>query len=405
MPWTDRLLTMEYRSPSGDRFVLQFDDLARTGGKKAPVTEFPGQDQAGVQELGELTPRFPITCYITGVDYDQEADRFWAALEEEGAGRLAHPRWGTIEVLPLQKEQREQFVDGAGRAVFSIEFIKVSDRSFEFPRVSTSVDDRIVSSADDAQEAITASLDGVDTTDVLQQSAVSEFAADAATTVVSEFDAILDEADDIRAEIEETAAEINRNIDALVEDPQELISTFVGLVRAPAIAGKSVIQKVRGYSGLGTALGAQLASVGSEYADFGLQVSLGIWRAIMFAAGLATTEGGIATRADAQRVADALTDLQSTATTAIESLETEPDYTAQAAANLVVTRALDNLIDRSLSLPTERVLTLDRAVTPLTLTWELYGGIDRLDELISYNNLRGDELLMIPRGREVRWYA
>ena len=55
-------------------------------------------------------------------------------------------------------------------------------------------------------------------------------------------------------------------------------------------------------------------------------------------------------------------------------------------------------------MPTERVFVLDHGVPPIRLVYELYGSIDRLDQFIGYNDLSGNELLMIPSGREVRWF-
>ncbi len=73
--------------------------------------------------------------------------------------------------------------------------------------------------------------------------------------------------------------------------------------------------------------------------------------------------------------------------------------------NLAISSALNGLIDQALNLPTERVIILDREMTPLDLVWELYGDIERLEEFIEYNNLCGDEILWLTRGREVRWYV
>ena len=104
----DRLRTMRYIAPSGSEFVLEFDELVRTLGKKSIASEYPGRDAGSVQDLGRRTRRYPIVCYISGPDYDEEADRFAAALEESGPGVLEHPRWGTLDVHPSLARQHDR---------------------------------------------------------------------------------------------------------------------------------------------------------------------------------------------------------------------------------------------------------------------------------------------------------
>jgi hypothetical protein len=78
-------------------------------------------------------------------------------------------------------------------------------------------------------------------------------------------------------------------------------------------------------------------------------------------------------------------------------------------ASLVSAAAL--LLEKSFALRAARRVTLTRDCTPLDLVWELMkpaSGDDleaALDQLIKQNKLGGDDLLMIPAGREVAYYA
>ena len=76
MPYLDRLREAGYRSPSGVEFIFQFQDLERTGSKKAPIHEFPQQDLPEVQDLGQAAVHFGIKAVFTGEDYDLTADDF-----------------------------------------------------------------------------------------------------------------------------------------------------------------------------------------------------------------------------------------------------------------------------------------------------------------------------------------
>ena len=64
------------------------------------------------------------------------------------------------------------------------------------------------------------------------------------------------------------------------------------------------------------------------------------------------------------------------------------------------------LVEVSFSLTPERRIVLDRPRTIVDLAGELYGSIDdRLDFMISTNNLTGSEILELPRGTSVVYYS
>jgi prophage DNA circulation protein len=131
MSYIDRLRTLKYTSPKGTSFNLQFDDLSRNGTRKIAVSESPDKDLPSIQDLGLAAEKYPVEVYISGADYDKEADRFFNALREKGVAELAHPRWGNMQVIPLSFSQVEKFVDGARRAVFTIEFVRASVETFQ----------------------------------------------------------------------------------------------------------------------------------------------------------------------------------------------------------------------------------------------------------------------------------
>lgn len=406
--YTDRLRELKYISPGGEEFTLQFDSLSRRGGKKAPVSEFPGQDQGAIQDLGETTLVFPITCYISGPDYDEEADRFWQALTEDGTGRLLHPRYGNHNVLPSSKTQTEEFVNGTRRAVFEIEFIKADDEQLEFPKIVTAADLGLGTFADTAAETITQSVPE-EVTDPGLLTQLSDTVTGAVDTISGAVDKITGFTDDIIEAVDGAINEITRNIDTLIAAPQDLMESLLTLYRLPARAIVDVEAKINGYATIYEGLVDSFIETTEEYGEiFGL-IAAGNLSAIGIAAAEATIMGNIPTRKQAGNIVYNLSDLQANINDSIEEIETAGsfnyDYNVALATENVISGALNNLIDRALSLPTEKVFILDRNITPIQLAYELYGDLDRLDFLIDYNNFTGDDLFLLYRGTEVRWYA
>jgi hypothetical protein len=134
--------------------------------------------------------------------------------------------------------------------------------------------------------------------------------------------------------------------------------------------------------------------------------------AVQIAAAESTIDGTLNTRDDALSVVNQLSSLNSNLSNALEAVEAAggftADYESRAAAEQVATRAINNLIDRALNLPAEKSRIMSEALSPIELIDSLYTDIDdfetALADFIEYNKLAGNEILIVPRGREVRWY-
>ena len=85
------------------------------------------------------------------------------------------------------------------------------------------------------------------------------------------------------------------------------------------------------------------------------------------------------------------------------ALDTGGGYQAMQRA---VATAAGMLVAISFDLVPERRIVLDRARTIVDLAAELYGTVDsRLDFLIETNGLTGSEILELPRGSTILYYA
>jgi hypothetical protein len=62
------------------------------------------------------------------------------------------------------------------------------------------------------------------------------------------------------------------------------------------------------------------------------------------------------------------------------------------------------ILNQSLQIPTEKSIILEKDTTPIEFVFSLTDNIDRLDELMSYNNLQGRNILVIQKGTTLRYY-
>jgi hypothetical protein len=407
--YTDRLRQPVYRSLSGATFVLQFDDVERSGGKKAAVHEFPQQDAASVQDLGNQEQRFPMTVYFTGADYDQQADAFWQALSERGAGALQHPRYGDIPVLPLSWSQTEKWVDGVGRADFRVEFIRSPD-TVAFPITVVAIDTAIsagVASAIELSVEIAAGqffpINAADIANIKNQALFG------IRSLKSAFDSILSTAESIQAEFNALFEEITSGIDELIAAPGELYTKMAQLASIPAQIVTSVSSKVDSYIAL-------FSEPVPEELTNAQAINIGEMTVYPFGAlAVASTIGDIQSRGEAVAISDKLSGAVDTFNSRIELVESaSPSYRQNQAILAQLKDSMDkaraSLLDRSYSLKTERRVTLASERTPIDLLSEFFANeitdLDAaLDDFILSNGLKSDEIILVPAGREVVYYV
>ena len=402
MPYADRLRTARYRSPSGYEISFSFRELQRSSGHKGGAHEAPQSDDAIVQDLGVSALHFSVEATIHGPDYDQDADRFFDMLRESGYGVLLHPRWGDINVLPVTFLQRESFVDGAGSAVFDIDFVRVPD--VQIPATSGAA-----ALADDAETAAAAAR---------EQCAVTPSAAAQVSAVTQSFTAqvvdfrgrvttMLARVGSLATDFESAYTAFIDTLDTLLLDPIALAEAYIALVRMPAQAVISIPTKARAYADTLLAMTASALTVGASEPEAAARVMQ--YLATLIGLAEATITGDLSTRTEALTVVDVLVEALEAALAAIEADEAATGYVAPAEivtlARALVAQAQALMLAQSFGLAVERRIVLTEDATPLDLVWQFYGDLERLDEFIAHNALADDEIWLIPRGREVRYYA
>jgi len=398
MSYLDRIRSAEYVTPSGANFVFNFDDLARSGGKKASVHEFPGQDSASVEDLGLSSQHVPMKIYFTGKDYDQTADAFWNSLGEKGPGTLRHPRFGDLSVLAMTFSQQERFVDGLGRAEFDIDFIIVPERE-AFPTSSVNMEATAVATADTAAAA---------SSNAMAESFVPQTArefTESKEVVMGSVEDLASWGTEITASSEEMATAFDKavrdfenQIDILMADPVALSQAYIKICRIPAQGEGSILAKVSGYTVL---LESTLAfgPISSAAESIKALMLSGLTTAAIDS----TLNGTVRSRQEAIQAADILSEIYRDALAGLE--EVNADRATLEALAEAASLAGKSLLERSFSLESERRISLDAERTPLDFVFEVYGDIDRLDEFIETNGLTGDALFLIPAGREVVYYG
>lgn len=415
MPDYDSIIRRaRYIAPSGATFVLQFDDVERTSAKKVAVHELPQQDTPIVQDQGNQAKRYPFSCYFTGDTCYTDADALDAALAEIGPGTFEHPMFGNLDVLAETWGEVRKLVDGLGRVDFTIAFVQAPKIVALSSSTSGSISDELNRSVDDAMaassESAAADFAPANAADMLATknrtvSGVSKFAT--ATRKIASG------VSEVSTSINRQVRNITNNIDDLIGAPLELFNALATLAKTPATITTGIADKINAYREQAVSIAE---SIPASYAQAVASVE-----SLFYALGGAcqsSTNGDLSSRSNAIAAADSLGSITDTMLGYVEASESAvPGYhpSAEIIAQFIdaASQARSALLSRAFNLRTERRITLDVETTPLNLIAQFYGtsplevpDIDAaLDEIIATNGLIGEEIFLIPAGREVVYYA
>ncbi len=413
MSWLDRVKEAAYTSPSGVRQTFLYENVRNEIDKKTSAFDFPDADGTFVQDLGRSGRRYPLRVFFTGSDYDLDADQFDALLLEPGVGRLEHPLYGTVDVVPFGTiSRRDDLKTGANQSITEVTFWETIGLIYP------------TSQADPAAE-VQASLEtfrtkaaetfeaNTDLQDAIGQASLESTYLGLLSTAKGALTTIADTLDSVDSIFNAVFDSVNQGIDVLIKTPLTLALQTAIMVQAPSRATALIEDRLSAYSDLLTSIttgegarvspdsnskGSNTFHTGDLFA--GLYVSGSVSSAVNNR--FKTRGGALAAAEVLLEQLDTLTEWRDAGFTALSQIDTGESYQQLQDA---VARAAGFLVDISFTLKQERGLVVDRDRTVIDLVAELYGSVDdQLDFFINSNALSGSEILEIPRGREIVYY-
>lgn len=410
MTWETRLRAPKYTSPSGAEFEFIFEDVTKTTPRKTAVFEFPDVDATYVQDLGRAGRRVPLRLIFSGADYDQDAARFDDALNERGRGRLEHPIYGVLDVVPSGEiTRRDDLKTAANQAVYEITFIEsIVDL---FPEAQTDSDAALSATLEEQTTGAADQLNqDADTSSPSALASIKSAATGALDAVKAGVQTVANTQEDIARQFQTVADVIDNTLDTLVRDPIALATEFDRLLRLPAQTVATIEARLDGYGNIIAGFtGSDRSPTNDSEALNAFAQNLQVADASMSAAMRSTLNTTFTTRAQAINTSeklidqfDDLNDWRDRNSDILGRIDTGESYQPLQKALSI---AVGALISEAFGLPTQVTIVLDAPRTPLDLVAELYGELDtKLDFFIETNNFAGDELFEIPQGRSVVYF-
>lgn len=414
MAWTDRLREAAYNSPSGTRQRFDYEDVGRTVDKKTTAFTFPDADGSFVQDLGHTGRQFPLRVFFWGEDYDLEADAFEGLLLEAGTGKLEHPIYGAVDVVPFGSiSRRDDLKTAANQAVIEVTFWETI--GLVYPTAQDDPASEVLQAVTAFNEAAAEQLEETLTvTKAVERTDFKNNYTNLLDTAKSGLQAVADAQANVRQTFESTYASINAGIDTFIGEPLDLAFQTTVLLQAPARAAAGIEARLTAYRNLADALlsgDGAIVATGYDNRPSNLFHTRDLYAsAYVTGSILSAVNNQFETKTDAlNAAADILDQFDSVANWrdanygALSEVDTGGAY-QQLQEAVALTAGF--LVFISFSLKQERRLVLDRARTIIDLVAELYGSIDdQLDFFIASNSLTGSEILELPAGREVVYYV
>ena len=408
MPWYDRLKPAAYTAPSGTRMEFTYENVSRTTTKNTSAYTFPDTDGTYIQDLGHEGRKHPLRVIFHGDNHDFESKDFETLLLEKGEGKLEHPMYGVVDVVPFGTiARRDDLKTAANQSIIDVAFWETI--GLIYPTSKTDPASDVVAGVEAYNTTVATEFSekmSLDT--VAEQYTLQSRYTELLDLAKAELQLIADKQDNVRRQFNTIESSITTGLSTFIGDPLTLAFQTTLLLQSPARALSSILARLNAYSSLVAGLISGDGAVGRSNNDFrtnDLYVSTYVTGAI-----LSVVNHQFSTKNEALDAAESVLSLFDDVTvwrdanlTALSEIDSGGSY-SKLQHSVALTAGF--LVEISFTLLQERNITLDRPRNIIDLTGELYGTTDdKLDFLITSNELTGSEILELPRGKTIAYYV
>jgi len=414
--YLDRLKPAAYTSPSGVRVALRYSQaVEKSVSHKLDGYTYNGIKGTLLQDLGVAGGVYPLVCYVAGNDYDIEAAKLDAALEETGVGTLEHPVYGRKRVVVSTVKRQDDPINGGGIGAFSIEFretIEFTPRGVENP---ATVSEELLS---DANAAGAIDFSNVALSVINDVITFKEDVLSTLNTVSNALTDIIAASSDAIVVFNNIKRDIQSNIDTIINFPENLAAQYQIMIQLTTTSGANTTDALVALSALSADTSNFTITAGST-----AEINRSILAELIVGATINSASILIQNETYPTKPAtfDAIATLDTFLLGSTQALDEkqagfegnifEKQYfstiDAFKAIAALATNVKADLQLRAFDAKLERSLVTARSYSILELASALYGNLDdeTIDFLVDTNVLIDDELLVVPAERHIVYYV
>lgn len=416
MTWQDRIRPeITLISPLKKRFFALWRENPQEMETSLGVHKYPGIPGAFIQNQDVGPVSSPIDFFFEGDDHDIEAAAFFQACRENGTWEITHPVDGK-KILYLAKVSRKmaetsvsEFTTNWLESIADEEIISRPATPEFVSFQSTLIFDQ---AADEFDRKITQ--------DTETQKQAVRFAGRKLIEKIRAALAFLYELNnEINSRVNAIQSAINKALNEFILRPLALAAQIQQLIQLPALALNNIRERLEAFRELAESifgLTPETTFPRDRNTVAVMELALG---AVLASASLSLVTGPLGSRQEAIENAEFLTELFAFVTDGLDGLEelfsdlqADRQFFSQsetfALLSNLITLAANAAVKQSFDLAIEKRFTLDRARAPIEITITEYGDLGENDsnlELFNNSNaLQGNDLILLPAGREVVVY-
>lgn len=410
--WQDRVnKVIKLKSPSGITFEALWKGNKRTKEKKLGLFSYPKARGTLAQDLDVEGDKYPLTIYFEGPNHDIDAQRFWNACNERGTWEVKHPVRGILTLQLVTVTEDIQPVTGGNITEMDGDWIEVG---IDNPAASVAqLEDDVKNQIDNTKAA--AADQFANKVKVNKPSLLARLKA-GVLKVVGIINAIKSTIAGIMATVAAIRATVMGIITAGVMLVNSLASAVMTLILLP---GQIINDTKTRFAYFNQILDTTFrefskdfkSTYGSGGANTAAVVELVATACVI---GMAETlvDAEFGTREEALSYLEQIEDAAMRATNGLDNIQKayagnfiDQQYFSQSDSfndlAELLRRVRELILRRSFDLSAAKRITLRRDRAPIEIA--LTEGVD-FDVFIASNALKGDEILLLPTGREVVVY-
>jgi hypothetical protein len=407
------------KSPDGIEFSAKWRKDPRVTEKKLGIFSIPKFDGDIVQDMGIKSTIYPLTIYFDGMFHHFFSNLFQQALKQRGQWEVVHPVEGALILQPIKFTENIDTID-ENVTEFQTEWIEPANV------------ERLVSPDELASSILSTALVLIeDAATLLRQVRADAYALiNATTTIINKIggamDSIIEELTATKAALYDNYQDAKAAFNsALVnygigDDPDEIAEAQTDMMLIPTEASSDFSTRYSYYERLSeTILEFVPETITKE--DYNTIVGLEFGATLtLLAVAEITATSEFNSRSEIISAIENLTSILNNTINAIEEIQDnfsglriDQQYYSgiQTYTTLIniYTLCFKFLIQQFFNLKVEKRITLKNARSPLEITVTEYGslGIDdeNYDLFLNSNELTANEILLLPKGKEVVVYV
>lgn len=420
MPAEDRVgEAILFTSPLKKKFSALWIGDAAEKENSLGLKKYPGINGVLVQNQGMGGVAWPLNFFFAGPDHDLEAKAFFQACNENGQWEVIHPVDGKKN-LHLAKVKRDiQPVKNARISDFQAEWIEsiareeVLSRASTPEQVSTQIDVINNAAAEEFERKVVQETE-------TQKEAIRTVSRSLLDRIRAGLASLYELSNEINSKVNAIQAAINSTINEFIVGPLALAAQFQQLIQLPALALNSIQRRLEAYRTLAESIfGLTPETVLPRDKNTAAVMELNL-SAIMGAGALSLVTGPLDSRQAAIENSEALLSMFQFVNNGLDDVEqlfkdlqADQQFLTQtesfALLSALISQAAGDTIKASFDLSIEKRFVLEKARAPIEITIKEYGDLgendSNLDLFNSSNLLQGDELILLPAGKEIVVYV